>query len=282
VNSGKVILVYGPSGNGKTAIAEAIAQAFKQTIYIPYAVEIGGQIIRVFDQGLHQEIVGEVYSDKSIYLPQAGFDSRWVRCRRPMVIAGGELTLTMLDLDFDPHSKSYEAPLQMKATGGVFVIDDFGRQRVGPHELLNRWITPLERKVDYLTLHTGKKFELPFDELVIFSTNLSPGDLVDPGLLRRLHYKIRIDGPTVDEFKAVFRRVCKLYQLEPENEILEYILDFLQRENGTPLAMFQPKFIVEQTLAACKCVGIPPRLTRDLVGDALQNLVVAKSTWPQD
>jgi predicted ATPase with chaperone activity len=284
INSGKAILLYGGSGNGKSSIAEAIGHAFEQTIYIPYCIEVDGQIIKVFDTALHKEVAPQPISghrDASpIYLPPAEFDPRWVRCRRPVVISGGELTLEMLDLEFEPVSKYYEAPLQVKATGGVFVIDDFGRQLLRPRDLLNRWIVPLERKVDYLTLHTGKKFDLPFDQLVIFSTNIPPDELMDEALLRRVHYKFRIDPPTVDEYTAIFHRICTLHKLELPEEILSYILNSFYSKNRAPLAAFHPKFIVEHAIAACNYEGIPPRLTINLVRDALENIVVSQTPSP--
>ena len=198
-NSGRAILIYGAAGNGKTSIAEALANAFEQPVYVPYAIEADGQIIKIYDPSVHVAFPmnnGANGNTNPILLPHLQHDPRWVRCKRPYLISGGELTLEMLDLDFDPHSKYYEAPLQMKAIGGVFVIDDFGRQRVRPHELLNRWIFPLERKVDYLTLHTGKKFALLFDQLVIFATNFPPEELMDPAQLRRIHYKMKVNPPT--------------------------------------------------------------------------------------
>ena len=284
INSGKAILLYGASGNGKTSIAEAIGHAFQQTIYIPHCVEVDGQIIKVFDTALHKEVPSQPVSGNSdaspIYLLPAQFDPRWLRCRRPVVISGGELTLEMLDLEFEPLSKYYEAPLQVKATGGVFVIDDFGRQLVRPRDLLNRWIVPLERKVDYLTLHTGKKFDLPFDQLVIFSTNIPPDELMDEALLRRVHYKLRIDPPTADEYKAIFRRICKLHKLELPEDILSYILNFFYPKNRAHLAAFHPKFIVEHAIAACNYEGISPCLTQNLVRDALDNLVVSQTPSP--
>ncbi|MGH7828878.1 MAG: hypothetical protein ACREP8_01750, partial [Candidatus Binatia bacterium] len=284
INSGRAILFYGASGNGKTSIAEAIGHAFQQTIYVPYCVEVDGQIIKIFDTALHKEAPSQPVSDKPdaspIYLRPAEFDPRWVRCRRPVVISGGELTLEMLDLEFEPLSKYYEAPLQVKATGGVFVIDDFGRQLVRPRDLLNRWIVPLERKVDYLTLHTGKKFDLPFDQLVIFSTNIPPEELMDEALLRRVHYKLRIDPPTTDEYKAIFHRMCDLHGLELPDDILSYILNFFYPKNRARLAAFHPKFIVEHTIAACNYEGIPPHLTHNLVKDALENLVVSQTPSP--
>src|SRR4029453_14737263 len=221
-NSGRAILIYGAAGNGKTSIAEALVGAFEQPVYIPYAVEADGQIIKIYDPSVHvlfSNNNGDNGGSNPIFLPHLEHDPRWVRCRRPYIITGGELTLEMLDLDFDPHSKYYEAPLQMKAIGGIFVIDDFGRQRVRPHELLNRWIFPLERKVDYLTLHTGKKFSILFDQLVIFATNFPPEELMDPAQLRRVHYKMQIQPPTEQEFREIFQRICDSYGLEFNDEL---------------------------------------------------------------
>jgi predicted ATPase with chaperone activity len=214
---------------------------------------------------------------KSVLLPQMEHDPRWVRCRRPYIIAGGELTLEMLDLAFDPHSKYYEAPLQMKAIGGIFIIDDFGRQRVRPQELLNRWIFPLERKVDYLTLHTGKKFELLFDQLVIFATNFPPDELMDLAQLRRVHYKLQVNPPTVEDFTEIFRRICDSYGLEFNEETLAYLLNSFYLKHKVPFAGFHPKFIVEHVIAACHYKGTPPRLSRQVLGDALENMVVLPS-----
>jgi predicted ATPase with chaperone activity len=183
----------------------------------------------------------------------------------------------MLDLDFDPHSKYYEAPLQMKAIGGIFVIDDFGRQRVRPHELLNRWIFPLERKVDYLTLHTGKKFALLFDQLVIFATNFPPEELMDPAQLRRVHYKMKINPPTEDEFKEIFLRICDSYGLEFPEKIMDYLLESFYRKHKIPFAGFHPKFIAEHVIAACNYLGTPPRITHELLHDSLENMVIIPS-----
>ena len=202
-NSGRAILLYGGVGNGKTSIAEAIGNAFSQEIWIPHCVEIDGQIIKVFDAALHQPVENA---------PKA--DARWVRCRRPVVVTGGELTLEMLDLSFDPVSKTYEAPAHVKATGGVFIIDDFGRQLMHPQELLNRWIFPLERRVDFLTLHTGKKIELFFDQLVIFSTNFAPKELIDEAGLRRIPYKFHIAPPDQKIYTEILRRLCQARQIE--------------------------------------------------------------------
>jgi predicted ATPase with chaperone activity len=277
-NSGRAILVYGAAGNGKTSIAEALAEAFQQPVYIPHCIEEDGQIIKFFDPAVHvairTPINGSNGSSHPMFLPPTEYDPRWVRCKRPAIISGGELTLEMLDLSFDPHSKYYEAPLQMKAIGGIFIIDDFGRQRVRPHELLNRWIFPLERKVDYLTLHTGKKFELLFDQLVIFATNFPPEELMDPAQLRRVHYKLRIDPPTVNEFREIFQRICESYGLEFSEEVMAYLLNSFYIKHKVPFAGFHPKFIAEHVIAACHYSGARPQITRQLLADALENLVI--------
>ena len=286
INSGKSILIYGSSGNGKTCISEGIGATFQQSIYIPHCVEIDGQIIKIFDSALHKVVSSQAkpsqVSSSGLHFRQEEFDPRWVRCRRPVVITGGELTLEMLDLDFDPISKYYEAPLQVKAVGGVFVIDDFGRQLVRPRDLLNRWIIPLEKKVDYLTLHTGKKFEVPFDELVIFSTNLDPAELSDPAFLRRIQYKIRVDPPTVEDYRTIFERICRGYRLELPDEVLSFVLETFYPETGTPIAAFHPKFIVEHSIAACAFDNVPPQLTLDLVKDGVENLVIRDRPGARD
>ncbi len=279
-NSGRAVLIYGAAGNGKTSIAEALVSAFEQPVYIPYAIEADGQIIKIFDLSTHVPFPSTTNTNGSngdshpMFLPQLEYDPRWVRCRRPYIITGGELTLEMLDLDFDPHSKYYEAPLQMKAIGGIFVIDDFGRQRVRPHDLLNRWIFPLERKLDYLTLHTGKKFALLFDQLVIFATNFPPEEIMDPAQLRRVHYKLKINPPTAEEYKEIFRRICDSYGLEFSEEIMADLVNNYYIKHKVPFAGFHPKFIAEHVIAACNYLGTPPRITRQLLADSLENMVV--------
>jgi hypothetical protein len=283
-NSGRAILIYGAAGNGKTSLAEALVGAFEQPVFIPYAIEADGQIIKIFDPSVHVPLPlsanghGSTEDTTSMFLPQMEYDPRWVRCRRPYVISGGELTLEMLDLDFDPHSKCYEAPLQMKAIGGVFVIDDFGRQRVRPHELLNRWIFPLERKIDYLTLHTGKKFSVLFDQLVIFATNFPPEELMDPAQLRRVHYKLKINPPTVTEFREIFHRICESYGLAFSEDVMAHLLNAFYIKHKIPFAGFHPKFIVEHVIAACNYLGTPPRITRQLLADALENMVIVPNS----
>jgi hypothetical protein len=275
-NSGRAILIYGAAGNGKTSIAEALISAFEQPVYIPYCIEADGQIIKIFDPSVHVPFPTSNGNNNSnpIYLPHLEHDPRWVRCKRPYVISGGELTLEMLDLDFDIHSKYYEAPLQMKAIGGVFVIDDFGRQRVRPHELLNRWIFPLERKLDYLTLHTGKKFSVLFDQLVIFATNFPPEELMDPAQLRRVHYKMKINPPTEGDFREIFQRICESYGLEFNEDILSHLVSSFYTKHKVPFAGFHPKFIAEHVVAACNYLGVTPEISRQLLTDALENMVI--------
>ncbi len=286
VNSGRALLVYGPPGNGKTSITEAIGRVFTQHIYIPYCLEVDGQIIKIFDPTVHTPINegGEENGSngQSISLLKRKEDLRWVKCKRPVITVGGELTLNMLDLDFDPVSKFYEAPVHVKAVGGVFIIDDFGRQLVQPKDLLNRWIVPLEKRIDYLTVHTGKKFEVPFDQLVIFSTNLSPNDLMDAALLRRVKYKIRIDPPQFSDYVKIFRRVCEEHRLELPDGILGFLLNDFYPKTGMPCAAFHPSFMVEHAIAACRFQGIRPSLTLELVKDALANIYVRDQDSPPE
>jgi hypothetical protein len=268
VNSGKAILLYGGVGNGKTSIAEAISCAFEQTIYLPYCIEIDGQIIKIFDPSVHEPVPADGCG------AQEKLDARWVRCKRPAILTGGELTLEMLDLSFDPVSKYYEAPAHMKATGGVFIIDDFGRQKVRPVDLLNRWILPLERRVDYLTLHTGKKLKIEFDELVVFSTNFPPEDLMDDAGLRRIPYKLHVEQPTREQYESILLRIAEARQLSLPDDVLPYLLDSFYPQSRAVISSAHPKFIVDHVVERCHFEGTTPRIDADLVHDALLNLVV--------
>jgi hypothetical protein len=273
LNSGSSILLYGPPGNGKTSVAERIGMVFSDVIYIPYCFEVDGQIIKVFDPSLHKSV--QPPSDPAMRgtaLRSEDFDRRWVACRRPFVVVGGELTLEMLDLSFNPLAKYYEAPLHVKALGGIFVIDDFGRQIITPEALLNRWIVPLESRVEFLKLHTGKGLSLPFDELVIFSTNLAPADLMDPAFLRRIPYKLEVGAPSVDEYRRIFRLTAEALGLSASDEVINFVIAELREHNDFPLAGYQPKFIVEQVKSASKFQGVPPQFTPELISMALSNM----------
>jgi hypothetical protein len=274
VNSGSAILIYGPAGNGKTTIAEIVGKIFENVIYVPYCVDLGGDVMQVYDPTIHRAVAGSAGTTESgMGARRQRIDQRWVACYRPLVITGGELNLDMLDLKFNPLAKFYEAPLHIKALNGTFLIDDFGRQRAKPEDILNRWIVPLNSKVDYLILHSGKTVQIPFDEIVIFSTNLHPNDLMDPAFQRRIAYKLETVEPPEDLYRKVFEGMAAKQGLNLTEEVYGQVLAGI-RAAEAPLAYFQPKFIVEQVLASCKFEGTPPQFTKENVEDALLNLFV--------
>jgi len=226
ISSGKAIFLYGPPGNGKTTIAEIVGKVLPGTVHIPYAVQIEGEIITVFDRASHVRVDSEETEDS--------IDQRWVKIKRPVIMTGGEMTLKGLDLDFNHIAKFYEAPLQMKANNGLFIVDDFGRQQVDSQTLLNRWIVPLERRTDFLTLHTGMKIEIPFDQLVIFSTNLEPKNLVDEAFLRRIRYKIKVGHPTLAEYKQIFQKVCESNGMLFDENVFKFLIDLYKEKRVNP------------------------------------------------
>jgi hypothetical protein len=266
VNANKAVFLYGAPGNGKTVIGEGLGRAIGGEMYMPYAIEVEGHIITMYDPINHVSLEEEPKS--SALLAVATHDRRWVRIRRPVVVVGGELTLDMLDLTYNSLSKFYEAPLQLKANGGVFLVDDFGRQRMRPEDLLNRWIVPLESRVDYLTLHTGKKFQVPFDVLTIFATNLDPASLADEAFLRRIPYKIPIEDPSLDQFTRIFELACSRRGLKFHQVMVAYLHRRHYAPRQRPLRACQARDLLDQVAALCRYRGVPPTITRALIDDA--------------
>ena len=267
VNSGKSLFLYGAPGNGKTVVAEGIGKALGTDMFVPHAVDLDGQVITMFDPVSHQRSAPTDHSSVSV-ISNATLDQRWERIRRPVVVVGGELTLEMLDLTFNPISKFYEAPIQLKANGGVFVVDDFGRQRIPPRDLLNRWIVPLESRVDYLTLHTGRKFEIPFNVFIIFATNLKPESLADEAFLRRIPYKILAKNPTMDEYCRIFELNCKKRGLRFDPVMVEYLERSYYRPRKLQMRACHPRDLVEQVVDICRYQKKDPAITRELLDAA--------------
>jgi predicted ATPase with chaperone activity len=279
INSGKSMFVYGGPGNGKSVVSETIGHMLGGEIYIPYAIDVDGVVITVFDPINHKPVEGVRIPDADGYRSPImseddDFDHRWVRCHRPFVFTGGELTLEMLDLSFNEISKFYEAPFQVKANGGVFLIDDFGRQLVRPKDLLNRWIVPLEKRVDYLTLHTGKKFELPFDALIIFSTNLRPQELVDEAFFRRIRYKIHFNNPTMEEYKEIFKNYCRGKDIAYNPIIVDYVQSEYYRKYNIEVRCCHPRDIIEQVIDIARYLNVAPALTKELIDSACNSYFV--------
>jgi len=269
VASGTSIFLYGPPGTGKTTLACNIPAIYEDLVLVPYAIEIDHQIISVYDPGVHQRVDQPTPED---------LDRRWVLCQRPRVVAGGELSGELLDLQFNANNRFFTAPLQLKANNGVLVIDDFGRQRMRPDELLNRWMTPLDRRIDFLTLPGGKKFEVPFDTLVVFSTNLDPRALADDAFLRRIPNKINVTYATPEQFAEIFHRECAARMLSCEAGMPEYAVEIIKNQMRQPLSHSHVRDIVNQVLWSATYRGVEPRLTRATLEEACHNyfLPVAK------
>jgi predicted ATPase with chaperone activity len=269
LNSGGSIFLYGPTGAGKTTIAMALARAVaSDLVWIPFAVEVDGQIISVYDPYVHAKMDG--------FFSQS-YDARWVPCHRPTVLVGGELTIEMLELQLNPVARFYSAPVQMKANNGVLIIDDFGRQRLRPEELLNRWVVPLDRRIDFLTLAGGKKVEIPFELFVVFATNLEPSSLADAAFLRRIQTKIRVGAVSQQQFHEIFERVCAGFGLQCEPGIIDELMGVIRTKFGEPLRACHPRDIVNQVRWAARYQKRAPCLDRDAVLAAVDSYFVSET-----
>ncbi|HEX7360311.1 MAG TPA: AAA family ATPase [Bryobacteraceae bacterium] len=255
LNSGSSIFLYGPTGSGKTTIAEALPRVLAEDrVWIPFAVEIDGQMITIYDPLIHKSIEDSRFAES---------DPRWVLCHRPAVVAGGELTIEMLDLQFNPVTKFYSGPVQMKANNGVLIVDDFGRQRVAPEALLNRWVVPLDRRIDFLTLAGGKKIEIPFELLVVFATNMNPAELADAAFLRRIHTKVKVGAASPQQFREIFFRVCSDRGVECEPGVVDEVIEVLEKELKQPLRPCYPRDLVNQVCWAARYEEKTPHLDRE-------------------
>jgi predicted ATPase with chaperone activity len=268
LNSGAAIFLYGPSGVGKTSVAELLSKVLSEdAVWLPYAIEVDGQLITIYDPTLHTRLA---------HMEPPNHDERWVLCQRPSVLVGGELTIEMLDLQYNPGSKFYTGPVQMKANNGVLIIDDFGRQRVRPDELLNRWVVPLDRKIDFLTLAGGRKIEMPFEMLVVFASNLDPAQLLDAAFLRRIQTKIFIGEVSDEEFCEIFRRVAADRKVECDETVAHTLIDFVHGTLKQELRSCYPRDIINQICWAAKYEGKEPQINHRTVMRAIESYFLTK------
>lgn len=274
VTSGRSILLYGPPGNGKSSISHGIRAALGDKVYVPRAIEYSGQIISVYDPIVHSSAEMAVDDPNSLRRTSNRFDNRYVYCERPSVITGGELSLDMLDLNYNPTARTYQAPLQLKATGGIFIIDDLGRQAEPPQKIVNRWIVPLEESRDILALQSGEKFTVPFDTLVIFSTNFHPNQIFDGAALRRIFFKIKIDGPSQENFLKIFAMVARKKKMPLDETALMHLMKVKFPTIQNNYANYQPVFLIDQMIAVCEFENIPYQMTPELIDRAWGNMFV--------
>ena len=274
VTSGRSILMYGPPGNGKSSISNGIRDALGDKIYVPRALEYAGQVITVYDPIVHSAAEESVDDPNAIRRSSARFDNRYVYCERPTVITGGELSLEMLDLTYNPTARTYQAPLQLKSTGGIFIVDDLGRQAEPPQKLVNRWIVPLEESRDILALQSGEKFTVPFDTLVIFSTNFHPNEIFDGAALRRIFFKIKIDGPNQENFLKIFAMMARKRKMPLDETAMIHLLKVKYPTIDNNFANYQPVFLIDQMIAICEFENMPYHMTPALIDKAWGNMFV--------
>ncbi len=272
INAGSSLFIYGPPGNGKTTIAQTVAEllAGSDPIWLPYALTVAGQMIQVHDPQIHipAELPKQKGPGRDRQSALKNFDQRWALFKRPGVMVGGEMTMDSLELRYEPTGKFYEAPLQLKANGGMFLIDDLGRQRIRPDQLLNRWIVPLESEIDFLRLRTGQTLEVPFKQLIVFSTNLDPGDLVDLAFLRRIQMKVEVGPPDEKRYYQIFLRVCKQWDFPFERQPFLHLLKKWYYETGRAMQAVHPRDIIRTIISICEYEGVPPRMDPELIDEA--------------